>query len=71
MRIAKRVLLILLALLLLAALGFAAWAYTPLGPLPEAIAALQSDAEVQVTISPWLTFAPTDAQPTGGFNPLT
>jgi pimeloyl-ACP methyl ester carboxylesterase len=67
MRIVKRVLLILLVVLLLAAAGFAAWAYTPLGPLPEAIAALRSDAEVQVTTEPWLTFTPTDAQPTTGF----
>jgi hypothetical protein len=67
MRIVKRVLLILLVVLLLAVGGFAAWAYTPLGPLREATAALQSDAEVQVTMSPWLTFTPADTQPTTGF----
>ena len=67
MRIVKRVLLIFLIVLLLAVGGFAAWAYTPLGPLPEATAALQSDAEVQVTTEPWMTFTPTDAQPTTGF----
>lgn len=67
MRIVKRVLLILLVVLLLAVAGFAAWAYTPLGPLPEATAALRSDAAVQVTTEPWLTFTPTDAQPTTGF----
>jgi len=67
MRIVKRVLLILLIVLLLAAAGFAAWAYTPLGPLPEATAALRSDAAVQVTTEPWLTFTPTDVQPTAGF----
>ena len=63
MRVLKRVLLILL----LAFAGFTAWAYTPLGPLPEAVAALQPDAVVQVTTSPWLTFTPASSQPTTGF----
>ncbi len=67
MRIVKRVLLILLVVLLLAFAGFTAWAYTPLGPLPEAVAALQPDAVVQVTTSPWLTFTPAGSQPTAGF----
>jgi len=67
MCIVKRVLLILLVVLLLAFAGFTAWAYTPLGPLPEAVAALQPDAAVQVTTSPWLTFTPASSQPTTGF----
>ena len=67
MRILKRVLLVLLAVVLLALVGFTIWAYTPLGPMPEAIAALQSDAQVQVETSPWLTFTPVGTQPTTGF----
>ena len=67
MRILKWVLLILLAVLLLVVAGFTIWAYTPLGPMPEAIAALQSDAQVQVETSPWLTFTPAGTQPTTGF----
>lgn len=67
MCILKRALLALLIILLLAVVGFTAWAYTPLGPMPEALAALQSDATVQVTTSPWLTFAPAGSQPTTGF----
>lgn len=63
----KRVLLILLVVLLLAVAGFAVWAYTPLGPMPEAIAALQSDDSVRVATSPWLMFAPAGRQPTTGF----
>ena len=35
--------------------------------MPEATAALQSDAAVQVATSPWLTFTPTAAPPTTGF----
>lgn len=67
MRILKRILLAVLIVLLLAVGGFTAWAYTPLRPMPEAIAALQSDAAVQVTTSPWLTFAPQGGRPTTGF----
>ncbi len=67
MRILKRVLVILLVALLVGGAGFAAWAYTPLGPLPEATTALRSDAAVQVTSAPWLTFVPAARQPTTGF----
>jgi ABC-type antimicrobial peptide transport system permease subunit len=38
--IIRRILLISLVVLLLAFAGFTIWAYTPLGPLPEATAAL-------------------------------
>ncbi len=67
MRVIKRILLALLVVLLLAVAGFTAWAYTPLGPMPEALTALQPDAAVQVAMSPWLTFAPAGGQPTTGF----
>lgn len=67
MRILKRVLSILLVIVLLSVAGFTAWAYTPLGPMPEAVAALRSDAAVQVTTSPWLTFTPAGSQPATGF----
>ena len=63
----RRILLISLAILVAAVGGFAAWAYTPLGPLPEAAAALRPDARVQVATSPWLTFTPTGAPPATGF----
>ena len=67
MRILKWALLILLAVIVVLLAGFTIWAYTPLGPMPEAIAALQSDAQVQVETSPWLTFTPAGTQPTTGF----
>ncbi len=38
--------------------AFVVWANTPLGPMPEALAALESDAAVQVTTEPWYTFLP-------------
>jgi hypothetical protein len=52
---------------LLAGIGFVIWAEMPLGPLPEAIAALQSNERVSVDTSRWLTFMPRDGSPTTGF----
>ncbi|MEZ4769214.1 MAG: alpha/beta hydrolase [Caldilineales bacterium] len=46
--------------------GFVIWGNTPLGPMPEALAALESDANVAVVTDPWLSFLPTqDAKSTG------
>lgn len=57
----------LLGVILSVGLGFVIWAETPLGPMPEALAALQSDDRVTVEITPWLTFAPVDTTSTVGF----
>lgn len=54
-------------ILLVGGAGFVAWANDSLQPLPEAIAALQSDAQVQVRTQPWLIFTPTTQMPTTGF----
>jgi hypothetical protein len=67
MRILKRVLLVLLALVVVAALSFTVWAYTPLGPEPEALAAMQSGNGINVVESPYLTFTPAGILPTTGF----
>lgn len=67
MRILKRVLLILLVVLVVVAAAFTIWAYTPLGPMPEALAAMQSGNGVDVQTSPWLSFTPAGALPTTGF----
>ena len=40
--------------------GFLVWALTPLGPMPEAMAALESDEAVIVGTEPWLIFQSTD-----------
>jgi len=66
-RVLKWILIALVVFLVVAVMGFAVWAYTPLGPGEEALAALQSDAAVTVTTGPWLTFTPTGAAPTTGF----
>jgi len=60
MRIIKLTLIGLLIALLLALSGFTIWAYTPLGPMPEALAALESDDQIKVETSPWITFTPRD-----------
>jgi len=56
----------LLVLLLVAATSFIIWAETPLGPMPEAVAALQSDALVTTQTEPWLVFTPSTQTPTVG-----
>ncbi|RME52832.1 MAG: alpha/beta hydrolase, partial [Caldilineae bacterium] len=62
----KRLGLALTALLVVAVAGFVIWAVTPLGPMPEALAALESDALVAVQTDPWLTFMPVGQQPATG-----
>jgi pimeloyl-ACP methyl ester carboxylesterase len=57
----------LLPLLLIAALaGFVVWAETAAAPMPEALAALQTDEQVQVETESWLTFTPTGRKPEVG-----
>jgi dienelactone hydrolase len=55
-------------LLVLLAGGLAIWALllSPYPVMPEALAALESDDTVTVTTDPWLTFAPTGAEPDTG-----
>ena len=57
MKIIKRIFLVLLVVVALAGIGFVVWAETPLGPEPEALAALESDSQVTVTIDDYITFA--------------
>jgi pimeloyl-ACP methyl ester carboxylesterase len=46
--------------------SFVIWASTPATPMPEALAALQSDDAVQVEMKPWLVFQPLADNPTVG-----
>lgn len=66
MRMIRKFAWLLILLPLLAGGGFVFWAETPLGPMPEALAALQSDAQVQVETSPWLAFRPAGQAPDTG-----
>jgi dienelactone hydrolase len=62
----KRLWWVLPALLILAGVAFFLWASAAATPMPEALAALQSDASVQVETDPWLLFQPVDSDPTVG-----
>jgi len=66
MRILKRWWWLLPLVLVLALVGFVVWASAAAGPMPEALVALQSDAQVQVETEPWLIFRPTSGQPAVG-----
>jgi hypothetical protein len=63
----KRWWLILIGILVTAMIGFVAWGLIIPTPMPEAIAAMQSDNQVKVTSKPWLVFQPVDGMPTTGF----
>jgi pimeloyl-ACP methyl ester carboxylesterase len=57
-----RILLAVFSLLVVVTSGFVIWGSTPAKPMPEALTALQSDAQVQVTSGAWLTFHPANGQ---------
>jgi pimeloyl-ACP methyl ester carboxylesterase len=57
---------VLPAILLVLAVAFLLWAGGAAPPMPEALAALHSDADVQVETAPWLSFRPADQEPTFG-----
>lgn len=56
----------LAGLVILVMIGFILWASTPLGPMPQAITAMNPTDKVSVDSAPWLTFAPRKATPTTG-----
>jgi hypothetical protein len=62
-----RLVTLLVALTFVAGAAFVTWASATPSPMPEAIAALQSDQQVQVDTTRWLTFRPVSGQPTTGF----
>ena len=66
MQIFKRFLLGLIALIVLAGLGFIVWAETPYPAAPEALFAIQSDSNVTVTVDDYIAFAPTSTKPSTG-----
>ncbi len=62
----KRWWVIIVGIVLLAVVGFIAWGLIIPDPMPEALGAMQSDAEVTITTDPWIVFQPTDQDPTAG-----
>ena len=70
MRTLRRSLKITAAILVVLAVvgvGFFIWAETPLGPMSEAIQALNSDAKVKVINGDWLVFQPVNGTANIGF----
>jgi pimeloyl-ACP methyl ester carboxylesterase len=57
---------IIVGILLVAVIGFIAWGLIIPKPMPEALAAMQTDSQVTVTTEPWHVFQPTDQIPTTG-----
>ena len=55
-----------IAVPLVAVAGFVWWATSGPEPMPEALAALQSDSQVEVQQEPWLVFRPREGKATTG-----
>lgn len=62
-----RVLAVGLTVFLVAVAGFLVWALWTPAPMPAAMAALESDEQVQVTTGDWLVFTPMTQPVTSGF----
>jgi len=60
------VLVALAGVVLATALGFVIWAETPLGPMPEAVAAMETDEQVTVIENDVIVFSPNATTPTVG-----
>jgi len=67
MRKFLRILVLILALMGIITGGFVIWGSTPAKPMSEALAVLQSDAQVTVTTGKWLVFSPAASGSTTGF----
>lgn len=62
MRKSLKITLVILALLAVLVGSFVIWGETPAAPMPEALAALNSDSQVEVTQGKWLIFQPEGIQ---------
>jgi len=66
LKVLKRWWWLLPLLLLVAVVAFVIWGSTPAAPMPEALAAVQSDGSVLVDTEPWLVFQPAEGQASTG-----
>jgi hypothetical protein len=60
------VILVFFSIIIISLIGFVIWAQTPLGPMDEAIVAMESDSRVKVMVSTWIEFKPEDIHPVTG-----
>jgi pimeloyl-ACP methyl ester carboxylesterase len=63
----KTIAALLAVILLVGTAVFLVWASNPLGPMPEAETALQSDDQLTVDLDPWITFYPAETAVDTGF----
>ncbi len=63
----KRWWLVLIGILSAIIIGFIVWGSIIPAPMPDALAALQSDSLVSVSTEPWFVFQPTQQVPSTGF----
>jgi hypothetical protein len=63
----RYVFIVMIAVALITFIAFVVWANAAQGPSTEALAAMQSDTNVQVTINNWLVFEPVNAAVNTGF----
>lgn len=59
--------IVVVVLLAIGVGAFAFWGYNALPPMPEALAAMESNDQVTVTSGNWIEFAPAAGKPTKGF----
>lgn len=62
----KRWWVVVIGVVLLAVIGFIAWGEIIPEPMPEVLAAMQSDSQVIVSTDPWITFQPAAQTATTG-----
>ena len=67
MRRRNKIIIGVLLVVTIILVGFIVWAETPLGPMPEAYDALNSDSEVTVSTDRWLVFEPVNSSKNIGF----
>jgi len=67
MKLLKKIGIALLFAVMVTLAAFVVWAENPLGPDPEALAALESDSQVRVTVGDFTTFEPVNLEPTTAF----
>ena len=67
MRRRNKVILLLFSAFVIAGAGLIIWAETSLGPMPEVVNALKTDANVTVTAGDWLIFRPNNFTTHTGF----
>jgi dienelactone hydrolase len=66
MKLIWKILITLAIVIVLMITGFSVWAYTPASPMAEAIEAIQSDTNVNVSTDGWVTFSPSTSVPETG-----